>query len=88
MKRTELSQAELTDRVIHLQAYVQQLQERANGLQLVVSWLLAKHPDDEAMLFLSSQANEFESSPKFAEEVALLDELREDVAQWRDQWSS
>jgi hypothetical protein len=88
MEKTELSPAELTDRVIWLQATVEQLQERERALQLVLSWLLARQPNDEAMAFLSSQANEFDGARRLEEDVALLDELREDVAQWHAQWHS
>lgn len=88
MEKIELNPAELTERVIRLQATVEQLQEREHALQLVLSWLLARQPNDLSMAFLSSQANELDDAPRFEEQVALLDELREDVAQWHAQWSS
>lgn len=87
MKKIELNSVELTERVIELVAGLEILQERVRAQQLVLSWLLARQPDAEGMRFLSNQANELDDSPKFEGEVALLDELREDVAQWHAQWS-
>ncbi len=81
----------ITRRLVELEVQNNQLQRRMNALQLVVSWLLARQPDDKALLFLSAQANELNQSGsqgKWEEDIALLDELREDVLQWHAQWSS
>lgn len=79
---------DLDDRIVRLEVSLDMMQRRNSALQLVVSWLLAKHVGDEAMSFLSCQANELDDNPKFEEDVVLLDELREDVKQWHAQWSS
>lgn len=78
----------LSNRILELEVQQRMEQRRNDALQLVVSWLLAKHPDNEAMFFLSCQANALEGNPKYVDDVMLLDDLREDVAQWRAQWSS
>lgn len=76
----------LTDRIVRLEVQAEQMRKRNEALLLVVGWILAMHPGDEAMRFLSSQANELDDNQKFVEDVALLDDLREDVAQWHVQW--
>lgn len=79
---------DLQNRVIWLECAFKQLQEHCRAQQLVLGWLMAKQPGNEAMEFLSCQANELDDNPKFEEDVVLLDELREDVAQWRAQWTA
>lgn len=76
----------LTDRIFDLELHVDQMRQRNDGLMLVVGWLLANHPGDEAMTFLSCQANELDGHQKHVEYVALLDELREEIKQWHAQW--
>lgn len=76
------------DKISHLEVHLQQMQRRNDTLQLVVSWILARHPGDDAMSFLSNQAIELDGNPRYEEDVAVLDELREDVLQWHAQWSS
>ena len=71
-----------------LEARLDLLQEHCDGLAMAVSWLLAKHPGDDADLFLSNQANEFEDHLCYPEIVVALDSLRAEVAVWRDLWSS
>jgi hypothetical protein len=78
----------IDERIIHLETRLQQAERRNDALQFVVSWILARHPGDDAMSFLSCQANELEASPRFEVDVAVLDELREEVLQWHAQWSS
>lgn len=81
----------VTRRLVELEARNEMLQRQLNAIQLVVSWLLARQPDNAALRFLSAQANEFDQPDcrrKWEEDIALLDELREDVAHWHAQWSS
>lgn len=81
----------VTRRLVALEVENKMLQRRLGALQLVVSWLLARQPGDAAQRFLSGQANEFDQPghrEKWDEDIALLDELREDLAQWHAQWSS
>jgi len=69
-----------------LLARLELLQERIDAQQLVIAWLLNELQNvphfqpDLVQRFLSRQANELDGHPKFAEHVAVLDELREDVA--------
>lgn len=72
------------DQIITLRAEVSQLQEQLRALGLVVSWLLAHNP--ESHHFLSLQATELEGNPEFVEDVALLNELGEDVLEWQTRW--
>lgn len=79
------------DPLIDHEARIRMLEERNQALQLVLSWLLARQPEDSAKCFLSAQANEIDQpahAHKYPEHIALLDELREDVAQWHAQWSA
>ncbi len=68
-----------------------QMNERQQATLLVASWLMARHPaPDAADAFVRSQANELEGNPKstmFAEQVAVLDELYEDMKNWRKLWA-
>jgi len=73
---------ELLNRMIMLERSNKQLSERIDALQHVVSWLLAKHPPVDALRFLRGQSNELEPRGNFPEEVAILDELNEDVLHW------
>lgn len=78
-----------TKLLIEHEAKLRMLQERNDALQLVLGWLLACQPDDSALRFLSSQANELDQpghSRKYPEHIALLDELAEDVLRWHEQW--
>jgi len=86
MKEINRHLADIDKKLLHLNVSLEQADRRNAALELVVSWLLARHPDDEALEFLSGQANELESNPKFEEDVALLDELRESVREWHVQW--
>lgn len=76
----------LTDRIVRLEVQTEQMRQRNDGLMLVVGWLLARHPGDDALRFLSSQANELDGHQKHVEYVALLDDLREEIEQWHAQW--
>jgi hypothetical protein len=78
---------ELLDRITRLELSLKQHREYCDGLEMAISWLLAKHPGDEALLFLSSQANEFEGAKRLEEITVALDYLREDVYGWRALWS-
>lgn len=70
--------------IITLKAEVSQLQEQLRALELVVSWLLAHNPDSQS--FLTQQATELEGNAKFVEDIAMLNELGEDVQQWHALW--
>lgn len=79
------------NRFIEQEARIRMLEEHCQAQQLVLSWLLARQPAEQALEFLSAQANEFdqpEHQQKYPEYIALLDELREDVVLWHAQWSS
>lgn len=80
----------LEDRILKLEIRLEQVQNHADALQLVLSWLLAKHPDDEVLMFLRSQANEFETANagKYEEWVDTLDDLDGYVTKWRTQWAA
>jgi len=86
MKDINRHLADIDEKLLHLKISLEQADQRSAALELVVSWLLARQPDDEALGFLSGQANELESNPKFEEDVALLDEMRESVREWHVQW--
>lgn len=85
MKKAKVHIHPLFERIIRLEASLLMAERRLSAQQHVLSWLLARHPGDEASSFLAFQAFELEKNPKFEEDVALLDELREDVSQWRAQ---
>jgi len=90
MKEINLHLAEIDEKLLHLKVSLEQADRRSFALELVVSWLLARHPEDDAFLFLSSQANELENAPgksRHPEAVALLDDLRAQVFEWHTQWS-
>ena len=76
--------------LIELELRLNQLQDQCDAQQLVLAWLLSKQPDDEAMRFLSAQANSFEDADplKWEAWIAELDDLRSSVAVWRDQHTS
>lgn len=86
MKKAKVHIHPLLDRIIRLEISLQMAESRLSTQQLVLSWLLARQPGDEASSFLAFQAFESEKNPKYEEDVVLLDELREDVAQWHAQW--
>jgi hypothetical protein len=68
------------EEIIRIRAEMLQQRERLEALELVVSWLLAKNPD--SLNFLQQQADELRGNKKLTENVALLDDLRDDVLQW------
>lgn len=80
--------AALERRLLTLEIGAVQLQQQIGAQGLALSWLMARLCPDEARQFLAGQANELVPSGKFAEEVAQLDALREDLVQWLDQWKS
>ncbi len=90
MKEINRHLAEIDEKLLHLKVDLDLADRRSFALELVVSWLLARHPDDEVMRFLCSQANELESTPDnyYRAAVALLDELRGHVSDWRALLSS
>lgn len=79
LSMTELNQrvADLENQLLRLQVHCQQLSQTQEAMNLVIAWLLYQHPRNEVSRFLCSHANDFESNPKFQEDVALLDHLRE-----------
>ena len=81
---------DLEDRILKLEIRLEQVQNHADALQLVLSWILAKHQDDEVLMFLRSQAYELEAanSGKYEEWVDTLDDLDGYVSRWRTQWAS
>lgn len=86
MKKAKVHIHPMLHRIIRIEVQLNQLDRRLNAQQLVLGWLLARQPGDEAMRFLSAQANELEGSSDFEEAVAELDDLREEIARWRAQW--
>ena len=72
----------MTEAEIKVEARFRVLEEEVEALQSVIAWLLARFPDDAAR-FLSAQANGLDNLPRFATTVAVLDELSEDLAEWR-----
>jgi hypothetical protein len=74
--------AEINENLHHLSARLDQLHSRQSGTLLVVSWLLAKHPQDEALQFLMDQGSEVSDNPSLAEHEAVLAGLIEDVQRW------
>lgn len=89
MKEINRHLAEIDEKLLHLKVSLDQADHRSCALELVVSWLLARQPEDEAFRFLASQANELENAPdknRHLEAVALLDDLRAQVSDWRAQW--
>jgi len=78
-------------KLLELDVRLGQMSERQDATLLAVSWLMARHPEPTAAdAFMRSQANELEGDPKsakFAEQVAVLDELYEDVRDWRKLWA-
>lgn len=80
-----MTNEEIERRLITLELSMEQAHDRFQALQLSLTWLMNQTCPEEAQRFLGIQANELELSPKLAEHTALLDELREDLAQWRAQ---
>jgi hypothetical protein len=74
--------------LIELEAKNQQLLEMLRAQQMILGWLMARMCPQEARRFLADQATELEPSERYAEFVALFDELGEDVEQWTAQWSA
>jgi hypothetical protein len=81
-EQIERQLAEVNKNLLHLAARLDQLQSRQSGTLLVVSWLLAKYPQDEALQFLMAQGAEVSGNPELAEHEAVLAELAEDVQHW------
>jgi hypothetical protein len=72
----------VTRRFVELEARTRMLEERNEAMQMVLAWLLSRHPDDDVFHFLACQANTLdtpETRSRFLEAIALLDELRADV---------
>lgn len=88
MSNVVLHPSALNERVIRLEARVEQLQEIQHAQELIIGWLLSRRlPDDEcpassALHFLRTQRAEFLSSPKYAEDVALIESLIQHVEHW------
>lgn len=80
MKEINRHLAEIDEKLLHLKVFLEQADHRSCALELVVSWLLARQPEDIALQFLSRQANESSCDPSLAEQVALLDDLRESAS--------
>lgn len=75
MKEINNHLVEIDKKLPHLKVQLDLDDRRSAALELVVSWLLARQPDDQAMRFLSAQANELENAPdktRHSETVALL----------------
>lgn len=89
MKEINRHLAEIDEKLLHFKVSLEQADRRNAASELVVSWLLARQPDDEANTFLAMQAFALENADgksHHQEAVALLDELRESVNSWRAQW--
>lgn len=84
MKKAKVHIHPLLARIVRLEAYLKIAENRLVAHQFVLARLLANLPEDEALLFLSVNANNLQGNPDNAEHVALLDELREDVSIWRE----
>lgn len=82
----ENDHADLTRRVQALEVGLEQTTRRANALLVALGWTLATLAPEDARLFLALQANEIEGNPRLIEHVAVLDELSEELARWREQW--
>lgn len=78
--------AEIDQKLSHIHTLIKQADERSFALELVVSWLLSRNPQDETFRFLATQANNMEVSAqnksRNQEFVAVLDELRELASEW------
>ena len=72
--------AVIESKIMALESHIQETDDRALAMELVVSWILSKHPEHEAHLFLASQANEMQEHPKLSALVKLLDDLREHLS--------
>jgi hypothetical protein len=68
-------------RLLHKQAEMQQ--QQVDTLQMVVAWLLAQQPGDDALRFLCRQANDLDEAPRYREDVQTLDDLREVFSAFR-----
>ena len=88
MKELNRHLAEIDEKLLHLKVSLDQANQRGRALELVVSWMLAHQPDDAANTFLAMQAFALEDADgktRHSEAVALLDDLRESVREWRVQ---
>lgn len=92
MKELNKRLAEIEHRLTHLEVGLKLTDERNFELEFVAGWLLAKHPGDVAVAFLSCHANDLEESEhgktRHQEAILLLDDLRDFVKTWHAQWSS
>lgn len=70
---------DLIERIELLEAKLKMADEQLFAQEQVLAWLLAQQPQEAALNFLQSQANELDGNPKFVELVALLDSLSESV---------
>ena len=78
--------SDLTRRVLNLEVALEQLHRRSEAQMLMLGWTLATLCPDEARRFLALQANELEGTPRHAEDVALFDDLTEEIARFLALW--
>lgn len=60
MKEINRHLADIDSQLTHISNHLQQLQDQQDTMALVLGWLLAKHPGDEALRALSRLANEMD----------------------------
>lgn len=81
-QQIERQLAEINESLRHLSDRQDQLQSRQSGTLLVLGWLLAKYPQDEALPFLMAQGAEVSGNQELAEHGAVLAGLIDDVQHW------
>jgi hypothetical protein len=85
---TETRLAALEEKLLRLELQLEQMNGHQQTYHRVLSWLLAKQPEDKGLLFLSLTANSIEElHPHLEEDLAALDALIEDVIVWREHWA-
>ncbi|MBS3954075.1 MAG: hypothetical protein KGZ88_14085 [Methylomicrobium sp.] len=78
---TDRQLTDINEKLLELTVRLDQQWERQFGLMQVISWLLARHPD-ESFHYLTAQAEALADNPAHEELVAVLDELTECVQHW------
>lgn len=75
---TELNQhlAEIDIKIEHLTECLQRTDDRMMGMELILAWLLKKHPEIEVHKFLAVQANLCDDSRNLSVLAELLDDVR------------
>lgn len=86
MKEINRHLADIDGQLTHIKNHLQQLDDCQHMIVLVLGWLLAKHPGDEALRALSRLANDLDEDSDLVHHVELLDQLRNHIMELHASW--